>query len=468
MKVIYFIFLIPYFYLIYGLSPENGEIGGIIIEADLTQTQEYDNSVVKLIETNFDMLYSNYIHFEHSNSPVAPNGDGYFVAFTDKNKYLHVLSYDENDKLLKDFNTKEKAYPVDITAINEGFAIYMIEADSEYHSYLSLYNKSFKLVKTVQIMNNSAKDDKKVDSNTKKQVMRYETNKEPVYGMRFMYHPDSGKLIYEFGRIILIFSHYNYFLDNGEHTGDSTVTFDSSLNNMDFGLTWGASHSLIQSAVADDLYFWTAALSDAYPMGIKVTYTSRLKFKNTKDPVNNKKNQREYVVNENLAGTIQGNRSGEAKGKLGGILYFKKHDIYCLVYAKTPNESDGKNHIYITTWKLENDKITNTKTMTVKTLADGKNIGQVRAGKFGDDKVIITYSEATSENVIFYGDVPKGTTPYLFVIDVLKLKRLKSDVKHNKVIMNTNEDLRTLGNGCLIWATSNKDGKLSIIKIGRE
>ena len=345
----------------------------------------------------------------------------------------------------------------------------MIEADSEYHSYLSLYNKSFKLVKTVQIMNNSAKDDKKVDSNTKKQVMRYETNKEPVFGMRFMYHPDSGKLIYEFGRIILIFSHYNYFLDNGEHTGDSTVTFDSSLNNMDFGLTWGASHSLIQSGVADDLYFWTAALSDAYPMGIKVTYTSRLKFKNTKDPVNNKKNQREYVVNENLAGTIKGNMAGEADGKLGGLLYFKKHQIYCLIYAKTPNESDGKNRIYMTTWKfdIKSDKITNTKTMTVKTLADGKNIGQVRAGKFGDDKVVIIYSE-TTEKGNFHGSVPKGTTPYLFVIDVLKLKRLKSDVKHNKVIMNTNEDLRTLGNGCLIWATSNKDGKLSIIKIGRE
>ena len=246
------------------------------------------------------------------------------------------------------------------------------------------------------------------------------------------------------------------------------ILFDSSLNDMDFGLTWGASHSLIQSAVADDLYFWTAALSDAYPMGIKVTYTSRLKFMSDKDPVNNKKNQREYVVNEKLAGTIKGNMAGEANGKLGGILYFKKHGIYCLVYAKTPNESDGKNRIYMTTWKLENDKITNTKTMTIKTLADGKDIGQVRAGRFGDDKVIITYSEQGNEKVNFHGNVPKGTTPYLFVIDVLKLKRLKSDVKLNKLIMNTNEDLRTLGNGMLIWATSNKDGKLSIIKIGRD
>ena len=238
----------------------------------MTPTQEFDNSVVKLKETNFDMLYSNYIHFYHSNSPLAPRSDdGYYIAFTDTSKYLHVLSYDKNDKLLKDFNINEKAYPVDITATDKGFAIYMIEADSEYHSYLSLYNKSFQLIKKVQIMNNSKKDDKKVDSNIKKQVIRYDTDGKPVFGMRFMYHPDSGKLIYEFGRIILIFSHYNYFLDVGEHTGDTTVTFDSSLNDMDFGLTWGASHSLIQSATADDLYFWTAALSDAYPMGIKVT-----------------------------------------------------------------------------------------------------------------------------------------------------------------------------------------------------
>ena len=77
-----------------------------------------------------------------------------------------------------------------------------------------------------------------------------------------MYHPESGKLIYSGGRIFLIFSHYNYFIYStkpGGHTGDTTVTFDNTLNDMDFGLTWGASHSLIQSATANENYFWTAS-----------------------------------------------------------------------------------------------------------------------------------------------------------------------------------------------------------------
>ena len=127
-------------------------------------------------------------------------------------------------------------------------------------------------------MNNLDSDDKTVDSILKKQIIRYGTDKKPVYGMRFMYSPDSGKLIYSGNRIFLIFSHYNYFLNTGGHTGDTIVTFDSSLNDMDFGSNWRASHSLIQSVTADSNYFWTAALSDAFPTGIKVQYTSKTQF----------------------------------------------------------------------------------------------------------------------------------------------------------------------------------------------
>ena len=58
---------------------------------------------------------------------------------------------------------------------------------------------------------------------------------------------------------------------------------------MDFGITWGASHSLIQSITFDDYYFWTAALSDAYLEGIKVEYTSKRNFNEYSqyyDPIN--------------------------------------------------------------------------------------------------------------------------------------------------------------------------------------
>ena len=87
---------------------------------------------------------------------------------------MHVLSYDKNDNLLKDFNTTEKAYPYDITSTDYGFAIYMKEADSQYHSHMNLYNKNFELINTATIMNNSPDDDKTVDSNLQKQIIKYD------------------------------------------------------------------------------------------------------------------------------------------------------------------------------------------------------------------------------------------------------------------------------------------------------
>jgi hypothetical protein len=171
MKVISFLFLICYINLIYGFLkfPEKSEPSKKFVSmAAVSSAQEYNDTKVKLIKTNFNMTYSGSLHFQPSNSPVAPRTDGgYYVAFTDTSKQIHVLSYDKNDRLLKDFNIKEKAYPVDITATDNGFAVYMIEAGSSYHSYLSLYNKSFQLVKKVQIMNNSPKDSKTVDSTSK-------------------------------------------------------------------------------------------------------------------------------------------------------------------------------------------------------------------------------------------------------------------------------------------------------------
>ena len=100
---------------------------------------DYNEEKIKLIETEFKMSYSSTLHFAHSNCPVAPriNG-GYYIAYTDDKIFLHILSYDKNDILVKDFNTKEKAYPFDITSNDDGFAIYILDALKEDHSYLSL------------------------------------------------------------------------------------------------------------------------------------------------------------------------------------------------------------------------------------------------------------------------------------------------------------------------------------------
>jgi hypothetical protein len=438
----------------------------------VSSTQTFAESKIKAIETDFKMSYSNSLHFIHSNSPIAPKDNGgYYIAVTDTEKYLHVLSYDKSDNLIKDFNTTEKAFPNDIASTDYGFAIYMVEASNSNHSYLNLYNKNYELINTVVIMNNSPKDDPKKDSNLEKQIIKYDSSGKPVYGMRFMYRPDNGKLIYSRGRIFLIFDHYNYFQDSGGHTGDTVTTFNDILLDMNFGITWGASHSLIQSATFDNNYFWTAALSDAYPEGIKVEYTSKTELTSSFDAVNQKYNSILSGSSDQLAGYIKGYHTGPADGKLGGILYFEKYALYCLVFAKTPNYSDddssknGKTIIFISTWKFEDKQIAKNNTYEIKLFESG-NIMQLRAGKYGDDQIVIIYSETSNPGHNSYGNIPKGTVPKVIVVKVSTMQIAINDQTYDKLLMNTNEDLRTFRDGVLIWGTSNKDGKLVINKIG--
>ena len=439
----------------------------------VSSAQTFAESKIKAIETDFKMSYSNSLHFIHSNSPIAPKDNGgYYIAVTDTEKYLHVLSYDKSDNLIKDFNTTEKAFPNDIASTDYGFAIYMVEASNSNHSYLNLYNKNYELINTVVIMNNSPKDDPKKDSNLEKQIIKYDSSGKPVYGMRFMYRPDNGKLIYSRGRIFLIFDHYNYFLDSGGHTGDTVTTFNDILLDMNFGITWGASHSLIQSATFDNNYFWTAALSDAYPEGIKVEYTSKTELTSSFDAVNQKYNSILSGSTDQLAGYIKGYHTGPADGKLGGILYFEKYALYCLVFAKTPNYSDddssknGKTIIFISTWKFEDKQIANNSNIYEIKLFESGNIMQLRAGKYGDDQIVIIYSETSNPGHNSYGNIPKGTVPKVIVVKVSTMQIAINDQTYDKLLMNTNEDLRTFRDGVLIWGTSNKDGKLVINKIG--
>ena len=234
---------------------------------------------------------------------------------------------------------------------------------------------------------------------------------------------------------------------------------------MDFGITWGASHSLIQSATYDNKnHFWTAALSDAFPEGIKVEYTSKKKFSRSFDPVNKKYNSRISGSNSNLAGYIKGYHTGPADGKLGGILYFENYDLYCLVFANTPDDQ-GKIYIKITTWKFQNDKIVNNQTYIIKEFTSG-NLMQLRAGKYGNDKIIIIYGETDKAGNNGYGNIAKGTRPKVFVISVSDMNKIVNDQSYNNLLMNTNEDLRTFRDGVLIWGGADSEGKLVIHKIG--
>ena len=281
----------------------------------VSSSQEFDDSKIKIIETNFKMTYDPLIHFQKANSPVAPRIDGgYYISFSDEEQILHVLSYDKDDKLIKDFKTNEKAYPFDITATDYGFVLYLLDAnDSDNHSYLSLYNKKYELINKIQIMNNGGKNSS-IDSNITYQVIRYDGNGTPLPQMRFMDRPSGGKLAYSRGTIFLIFGYYNHFngfipMVNELHDeGDAVVTFDDGLQDLNFGIEFGTIHSLIQSVNFDEYYFWTASLGDGFPEGINVQYTSKTDFTNEYDPINKKYNQRYVGRPYNMAGYIEGDK----------------------------------------------------------------------------------------------------------------------------------------------------------------
>ena len=143
-----------------------------------TKTQIYNLDKIKVIQTDFSMSYldSAYSFFFPGSSHVAPriNG-GNYIGVGDINHYLHILSFDKNDKLIKDFNTSELAEIIDITSTDYGFAYYARDFnDINYHSYMKLYNKNFQLINSVEIMNNKKSDNISIASNINKQVIKYE------------------------------------------------------------------------------------------------------------------------------------------------------------------------------------------------------------------------------------------------------------------------------------------------------
>ena len=239
---------------------------------------------------------------------------------------------------------------------------------------------------------------------------------------------------------------------------------------MDFGITWGASHSLIQSVTFDDLYFWTAALSDAYPEGINVEYTSKKDFSNVYDPVNKKYNSRVSAENGQLAGLITPYHNGQADGKLGGLVYFEKFKLYVMVYAKTPvnitETNGGKNIIYASIWNFENKGYTNKEIKIIKNFGENNNVMQLRAGKYGDNKLFIIYAPTKTKGSHIYGNVAKGTIPKVFIIELPSFKYIVNDQQYDNLLMNTNEDLRTFSDGVIIWAAPDSSGNLTINKVG--
>ena len=127
-----------------------------------------------------------------------------------------------------------------------------------------------------------------------------------------------------------------------------------------------------------------------------------------------------------------------------------------MVYAKTLVASfetnGGSNIIYATHWKSENKHYTKEEIKIIKNFGEDNNVMQLRAGKYGDNKLFIIYSPTKTKGSHYYGSVDKGTIPKVFIIELPSFKYIVNDQQYDNLLMNTNEDLRTFSDGVIIWA----------------
>ncbi len=448
---------------------ENYKCWDVYVDKEIiSQSQTYTsiNDIKVTTSSSYIPYYNAQLHFTYSNVPVAPRRDGgYYIFYTTSGTFnLKVNSYDKDDNILKEFDTGLIGYPYDIVATDYGFALYIEDKTSSDYSYIVLYKKDFTLFNKVTIMNNN-QENKLTDATSETQLIFGDENGSLLFGMRFMYNPDGSKLFYGRGRIFLIFSHYNYFLDNGGHTGDTSITFNDKLKDVDLAINWGCSHSLIQSVTSDRQYFWTVTLGDAYPEGLYFSYISKKDFTSNYDKIN-KKYRRKNTATSTLVSSIKGVGTGISYGKLGGIMYFKKYEMYAVVFSDTNDDTSNRHGLYYATWKLNDGEISNNVTKTIVQLDTSIDVNQVRAGRYGEDYIIILYSKNESTSSRYPGNLIKGSQPIIYVLNISSGNIIENGGSKSGIYMPTNEDMRTFDDGVLIWSGIGENGQIYIHKIG--
>ena len=432
-----------------------------------------------IINTTIQSDYNNKLHFTYSNAVVAPRTHGsYYVAFrSSDDSCIHVLSYDKNNKLLKNFNTNIKGYVFDITATSIGFALYLKEESSSATlsiSYLLVYNIKFKLIQKKIIINN---DSSNKEGGTPKQITRYDSKGNIEKGMEFMYDPTNAQLLYSGGYIYLHFSYSNYFNSSTDLNGDSLVIFDDTLSNTYFGQIFNINQSLIHGMCEDDKYIYLAVLSDTNK-GINASRVSKTELNSSEyDSVAGKNNKRKYFnIPIRVGDIIENNGIGTSLGKFGGIVYLPSLSKFAAIYSNH-NSSDNTYNITISLFSIEETVVSGATNYEIKvnmyyirTFEAGADIYQVRAGKLGEN-IIILYS-LSSENVDKnYGNLPKGSATSYIVASWDSVNNNFTATKYNGTSLGfgripTNEALKNFKDGRLIWASIDANGNLIINRLG--
>ncbi|MCP3685536.1 MAG: hypothetical protein GY861_23040 [bacterium] len=304
----------------------------------------------------------------------------------------------------------------------------------------------------------------------REQISFYNKDGNILYGMQTMYRPHNGKLAYGKGRVCLVHAHYNYFgAKSGGHTGDSLFCFDESGRNERYGWSWGASHSLIQSIHYDGNLFVTASLGDMFPKNIKICAADPRQETGFDKTRNTNAAYKIWCKNliEDGEG-INGNGTGKACGRLGGIMRLGKK--YAVAYARSPctvrdyygkTQSSKRNEIGIVTFEINGTSFTNFKITSLGQKAS--NVVGLRSGKYGKN-IYITYATVSSDSTgsptsdRFTGSSEKQ---YGMLVN-FDGKILNGRFDVSTFSLPQSDDLRVLKDGTLAWGAVDSAGNLKL------
>ena len=423
----------------------------------------FDLSKVTVEDTGVKTYRINRFFFKHAQAPIAPrtNGGYYMVYTSNPDKTLHLRYTTSATSAVKDIDLKIDGYPMDVCETDYGLAIYASGTyDIHYSFVIGLEKDTFKVRFNTTIMNNGAEPNNNPD-----QITFYSSEDVPLFGMEAMFRPDNGKLSYGNGRLSLIFAHYNNFGARSEkrndHTGDTLLTFDDNGEDIKYAWAWLASHSLIQDQIYDGKYFVTAALGDAYPEGIRVSFIDGQSTASTIDPYWNRKARHNSWYRD--IASFTGTMTGNTYGRQGGLIYLGQ-DTYAIIYSVKPTSIDSRDKIAMVTFKFSNGVFSDIEDKTILT-GVASSLVNMRAVKYGN-KILITYILNSKS---FGTNVPRD---YSTLTDTMYYLLVKTDgtiangpIQAKEHQMNLSDSLRPMKDGSLIWTYVDSSNSLKVVKV---
>jgi len=423
---------------------------------------KFDISKIRLIKFADYAMPKNAVHFTESYAPVAPylEGSGGYVAFVDKQKHTMVCKFEDTKEMndITEVCDVGEYTPCDIVSTSDGFAI-LVQNNEKCSIYLKGFTSDGEKVFSVTLINNGDKPLKPTD-----QIMFYETKDELCFGMKIMYNPSGGRLAYVKGRIVVSFAHYNHFgMKNGErddHTGNTFISFDDNGKDPKLAYSWGASHSLRENILYNGENVIVTCLGDAFPHGIRSYICSPNITTDQIDPKWKTKNRLVFKSVE-LVEKLIGDGHGRSSGRNGALMQIG--DFYYLPYSSKKGEYLFQGKPPASKTELDEFALlkfdSKLKLVNKFVFGPGNNILAINSARYGKNILIFWMESKKVDGGLYYFAHLEGTY-YVMLVD--ENGKILTPKKELPMGFAPADDIRTLENGTVIWATEGKGKELML------